>query len=118
MAKDKGNTNRKGATSGKKWGVTKSKDKINNAQFFTQNLLDRMTKEIPKMSLISISTVSDKFKAGGALVRTIMRELHSQGKIVRVGDYHQSFPMYRGSEWSLKKTEEEDEAPKKGKKKN
>ena len=59
------------------------------------------------MSLVSISTLSDKFKVGGAVARQAMRELAAKDLIVRVGDHHHSSPLYRGSQWSLKKDAED-----------
>ena len=64
-------------------------------------------KDTPKMSLISISTFSDKFKVGGAVARQAMRELVAKDLIVRVGDTSASCPLYRGSQWSLKKDQED-----------
>ena len=61
------------------------------------------------MSLITISTMSDKFKIGGAVARQAMRELYAKELIVRVGDTSSSCPIYRGSQWSLKKDQEEAE---------
>ena len=70
------------------------------------------------MSLISISTMSDKFKIGGAIARQAMRDLAAKELIVRVGDHNASTPFYRGSQWSLKKEQEDAAAkvanPKKG----
>ena len=63
------------------------------------------------MSLISISTLSDKFKVGGAVARQAMRELVAKDLIVRIGDHNSSTPFYRGASWSLKK-EQEDAAAK------
>ena len=63
------------------------------------------------MSLVSISTISDKFKVGGAVARQAMRDLAAKELIVRIGDHHHATPMYRGSQWSLKK-EAEDAAAK------
>ena len=59
------------------------------------------------MSLVSISTLSDKFKIGGAVARQAMRELVSKELIVRVGEHHHSTPLYRGAQWSLKKDAED-----------
>ena len=87
----------------KKWGGAHVKDKINNTHIVDQKMYDRLMKDIPKMSLVSISTVSDKFKVGGAVSRAAMRELLSKDQIVRVGDYSSVCPLYRGAEWSLKK---------------
>ena len=124
MAKDKGgNQNRKGGkTAAKKWGAQKAKDKIVNLHVINQGMYDRIIKDAPKMSLISISTFSDKFKVGGSIARKAFRELVTKELIVPVGDFHQSCPLYRGSQWSLKKeAEEKAEAGKKkkgGKKKD
>jgi ribosomal protein S25 len=80
-------------------------------------MYDRIMKELPKMSLVSISTISDKFKVGGAIARQAMRELSSKDLIVRIGDHAQQCPLYRGAQWSLKKDDENKEASKKSGKK-
>ncbi len=62
--------------------------------------------------------MSDKFKIGGAIARQAMRDLAAKELIVRVGDHNASTPFYRGSQWSLKKEQEDAAAkvanPKKG----
>ena len=63
------------------------------------------------MSLVSISTLSDKFKIGGAVARQAMRDLATKELIVRIGDHDSFAPFYRGAQWSLKK-EQEDAAAK------
>ena len=63
------------------------------------------------MSLISISTMSDKFKIGGCIARQAMRDLAAKEQIVKIGDYSSATPFYRGAQWSLKK-EQEDAAAK------
>ena len=106
------------AGGGKKWTTSKAKDKIVNNHTVNQNLFDRIFKDAPKMSLISISTMSDKFKIGGAIARQAMRDLAAKELIIRVGDHNASTPLYRGSQWSLKKEQEDAAAkvanPKKG----
>lgn len=64
-------------------------------------------KDTPKMSLVSISTLSDKYKVGGAVARQAMRDLLTKKLIVRVGDHNASTPFYRGASWSLKKDAED-----------
>ena len=120
MAKDKsGNPNKKGGAKkgAKKWGGVHVKDKINNTHTVDQKLYDRIMKDIAKMSLISIATVSDKFKVGGSVVRQAMREALSKNLIVPIGEAHAAIRLYKGAEWTLKKAEEEVETGKKGKKK-
>ena len=51
--------------------------------------------------------MSDKFKIGGAVARQAMRELVSKELIVWIGDHSSSVPLFRGSQWSLKKEQEE-----------
>ena len=94
----------------KKWGGAHVKDKINNTHIVDQKLYDRILKETSKMSLISVATVSDRFKVGGSVSRAAMRELLAKDLIVRVGEYNSACPLYRGADWSLKKEAEEAEA--------
>ena len=62
-----------------------------------QHLYDRIFKEAARMSLVSISTLSDKFKVGGAVARQAMRDLATKELIIRIGDHQSSTPFYRGS---------------------
>ena len=49
----------------KKWTKGKVKDKANHAVFFDETLYKRLIEETPKMKLITISTLIDKFKISG-----------------------------------------------------
>ena len=107
--------NKGGKAKKKKWGSTKVKEKLNNVTVIDQKLYDRIIKDTPTMRLITISTMSDKFKVSGSIVRRAMRELLSKNLIERVGEYAASNPIYKGL---LLKTVEEVNAGKnqKGKK--
>ena len=50
------------------WSKSKVKEKAMNATFFTKELYEKMLTEIPKMKLVTISSVSDKLKMGGYIL--------------------------------------------------
>mmetsp|Transcript_1845 Transcript_1845/g.1948 ORF Transcript_1845/g.1948 Transcript_1845/m.1948 type:complete len:136 (+) Transcript_1845:65-472(+) len=80
----------------KKWSKGKTKDKLNNAVLFDKALYDRVNKELPTLKLISISTLSEKFKITGSLARVAITELKAKG-ILSVIDRHHTQWIYKKS---------------------
>eukprot|EP00830_Metopus_es_P013946 TRINITY_DN3549_c0_g3_i2.p1 TRINITY_DN3549_c0_g3~~TRINITY_DN3549_c0_g3_i2.p1 ORF type:complete len:186 (-),score=59.47 TRINITY_DN3549_c0_g3_i2:17-538(-) len=78
----------------KKWSKSKVKEKAMNATFFTKELYEKMLTEIPKMKLITISSVSDKLKMGGNCARQAITELARLQKIIQVGEHHKGYTIY------------------------
>ena len=69
----------------KKWSKEKNRDKLNNHVVFSKDCPhDKVEKEIPKMKLISIATVSERLKITGSLARIAIDELESKGLIKAV----------------------------------
>jgi small subunit ribosomal protein S25e len=62
----------------KKWSTVKIKEKLNNAVVVDQKLYDRIIKDAPKMTMITVAIMSDKFKINGAVARRAIRELMSK----------------------------------------
>ena len=81
----------------KKWSTVKVKEKLNNAVTCDQKLYDRIIKDAPKMLLITISTMSDKFKINGSIARKAIQELVSKGLAKRVGE-PSSIWLFTGSQ--------------------
>merc|ERR1712048_881020 len=63
----------------KKWSKGKSRDKVDNKVLFSKEARDRFMSEVPKMKLITVSTVVDKLKISGGLARRALNELAEEG---------------------------------------
>ena len=97
----------------KKWAKGRVREKINNLVVLDQKLHDRLFKEIPKLKVVTINTMTEKLKVNGSLARACIRELVSLGHLKPV------FTNNRISVWT--RTVEpapkaEGDEPKKGKK--
>merc|ERR1711918_4692 len=53
----------------KKWSKGKVREKLNNMVCFDQNTYDRMMKEAATMKLVTPSTISERLKVSGSLLR-------------------------------------------------
>ena len=62
----------------KKWSKGKVRDKAQNMVMFDQPTWDRVLVEVPKMKLITPSTIVERFKVNGALARHAIKELANQ----------------------------------------
>ena len=105
---------RKGAK--KKWSKGKVTEKSNLDVLVDPKKFKEIEKDIPKMKLITLSTVSDRFKVTLSLARQIIRYFAEQNKITALDFQHQQCPLYTGNE-KKEKTEETEAADKKGAKK-
>jgi small subunit ribosomal protein S25e len=65
----------------KKWSKGKSRDQVDNKVLFSKEQFDRFHAEIPKMKLITGSSVVEKLKINGGLARQALRDLEADGKI-------------------------------------
>jgi small subunit ribosomal protein S25e len=65
----------------KKWSKGKSRDQVDNKVLFSKEQFDRFHAEIPKMKLITVSSVVEKLKINGGLARQALRDLEADGKI-------------------------------------
>jgi small subunit ribosomal protein S25e len=65
----------------KKWSKGKSRDKVDNKVLFSKEQFDRFHAEVPKMKLITVSTVVEKLKINAGLARRALRDLQADGKI-------------------------------------
>ena len=83
---------RKGAK--KKWTKGKVKDKLNNAVLLDPKQFKEVEKELPRMKLITLSTVVDRFKVVASVARQLIRYFHEQGKIKALDFQHQQCPLF------------------------
>jgi small subunit ribosomal protein S25e len=65
----------------KKWSKGKARDKVDNKVLFSKEQIDRLHAEVPKMKLITVSSVVEKLKISGGLARRALRDLAEEGKI-------------------------------------
>ena len=61
----------------KKWSKGKSRDQVDNKVLFSKEQFD----EVPKMKLITVSSVVEKLKINAGLARRALRDLEGEGKI-------------------------------------
>ena len=104
---------RKGAK--KKWSKGKVTEKSNLDVLLDPKKFKDMEKDLPKMKLITLSNVSDRFKITLSLARQAIRYFAEQNKITALDFQHQQCPLYTGNE-KKEKADEEEVAEKKGKK--
>ena len=102
---------RKGAK--KKWSKGKVTEKSNLDVLVDPKKFKEIEKDIPRMKLITLSTVSDRFKVTLSLARAIIRHFAEQNKITALDFQHQQCPLYTGNEKKVA-TEETEVAEKKG----
>ncbi len=70
-------------------------------------------KEPPKMLVLTVSSLADKFKVNGSVARRALRELTAKGHTRQIGDHHHAFNIYTGT---ISKVAEKGDEGKKGKK--
>eukprot|EP00924_Labyrinthula_sp_SR-Ha-C_P015197 snap_masked-scaffold_9-processed-gene-11.33-mRNA-1 protein AED:0.15 eAED:0.15 QI:0/-1/0/1/-1/1/1/0/108 len=71
-------------TKKKKWSKGKSREKALNMVLFDKQSYDRFVQEVPKMKMITLSTVVERLKLSGSLARKALEELESKKLIRRV----------------------------------
>ena len=65
----------------KKWSKGKNRDKVDNKVLFSKEQWERFNSEVPKMKLITVSTVVEKIKISGGLARRALNEMAEEGHI-------------------------------------
>jgi len=65
------------------------REKANLAVFIDKTTYDKAKVDVPKMKLITVSTVSDRMKLNASAARRLIRNLHEQNLIKKI-DYHHS----------------------------
>ncbi len=62
--------------------------------FFDETLYKKLLEEAPKMKLITVATMIDKFRITGSLARVALRHLAEKALIKPMGDQSASFMLY------------------------
>merc|ERR1712127_833360 len=65
----------------KKWSKGKNRDKVDNKVLFSKEQWERFNSEVPKMKLITVSTVVEKLKISGGLARRALNGMAEEGQI-------------------------------------
>lgn len=65
----------------KKWSKGKNRDKVDNKVLFAKEQWERFNSEVPKMKLITVSTVVEKLKINAGLCRRALNEMCENGEI-------------------------------------
>ena len=97
----------------KKWSKGRVSEKLNLEVVITPKLWKTIEKDIPFMKVITISTVSDKYKIIASLARKVIRHFGETGAIAPLQFQHQQCLLFKGTK---EKKKEDDEGKKKKKK--
>jgi|EP00979_Chaetoceros_neogracilis_P003747 small subunit ribosomal protein S25e len=65
----------------KKWSKGKARDAVENKVLFSKEQWERFGSEIPKMKLITVSTVVEKLKINAGLARRALNNMAEEGTI-------------------------------------
>jgi len=68
----------------KKWSKGKVRDTANHATLLDKDTFKRMEKEVPKMKMITLSTMSERLKINCSIARRCIRYLEEKGEIRKV----------------------------------
>merc|ERR1712087_731823 len=90
----------------KKWAKGRVKEKKNNMAVLMPNEYTAAMRDIPKMKLISVSTVSEKLRITGSLAYRLIRKLANEGTLKKRYDSG-GFLLYTKSAKQLAKEKEE-----------
>merc|ERR1719354_871744 len=77
----------------KKWSKGKVREKAYNAVLYEEPLFEKLLKEVPKMKLITPSTIVERLKVNGSLARKSIKELVARG-LIREVCYSQKQGIY------------------------
>ena len=72
----------------KKWSKGRVREKAQNLVLFDAKTHKRLLAEVPKMKLITPSTIIERLKINGSLARAAIRDLESKGIIKPVSVHH------------------------------
>merc|ERR1712048_249292 len=79
----------------KKWSKAKSKEKLQNAVLFEEELYNKVVADVPKQRVITPSNLSEKYKLSGSLARKTIIHLHQKGLIRKVSKHNSQLVFTR-----------------------
>ena len=68
----------------KKWSKGKARDRVDNKVLFSKDIYEKFNTEVPKMKLITVSTVVEKLKISGGLAKRALNQMAEDGVISAV----------------------------------
>jgi len=80
----------------KKWSKGKVKENLALAVFIDKETYAKAKTDVPKMKLITVSTVSDKMKVNGSMARRLIRHL-AESNLIKKLDYHHTQYIFTGA---------------------
>ena len=98
----------------KKWSKGRVTEKLNLSVIILPSLWKNIEKDIGFMKIITISTVSEKFKIVASMARKVIRHFGETGLIQPLQFQHQQCLVFKGTK--EKKKNDDDGKKKKGKK--
>ncbi|BFU24895.1 S25 ribosomal, putative [Entamoeba histolytica HM-1:IMSS-B] len=101
----------------KSWSKTKVKEKLNNAVLFDKATLDKCTKEVPSMKVITPAVVADRMKITCSLAKILLKDLEKKELIVPVKVDNHIWIYTRSAKHAAAAPAEAEKKPAKGSKK-
>ena len=84
-----------GGKAKKKWSKTKSKEKLNNAVYWTKSIWDKLSKDVvAKEAYLTPSIISEKCKVNVSLARQAIKGLLEEQKIAPNSEYHSKYTCF------------------------
>ena len=80
----------------KKWTKGKVKEKLVQNVLLEPKQFKDIEKELPRMKLITIATVTERFKVVASVARQLIRHFADEGKIRPLDFQHQQCILYAG----------------------
>ena len=80
----------------KKWTKGKVKEKLVQNVLLEPKQFKDIEKELPKMKLVTIATVTERFKVVASVARQLIRHFAEVGKIRKLDFQHQQCILYSG----------------------
>ena len=67
--------------------------------FIDQKQYEKLSKEVPRFQVVTVSVLCDKFKINGAVARKVLKDFAQKGLIKQCGDHNAHFTLYTGSQY-------------------
>lgn len=61
---------------------------MNHAVFLDAKQYEKISKEVPRMTVLTVAVLCDKFKVNGSVARKVLKDLTSKGLVKQAGDHN------------------------------
>ncbi|MES1912547.1 MAG: hypothetical protein MHM6MM_004806 [Cercozoa sp. M6MM] len=72
----------------KKWSKGKLRDQKSNMVVLTPQLHEQIMSQVPKMSVITVAALSEKYQISGSVARRVIRVLNEAGEIKMIASHN------------------------------